>query len=165
MVEVENYTKFRLSPGNSELHSGRISEPPSSMFGGEKHGVVGYKTPHAATGCAGVLTWEIDESDEKLVLMYSIPYDHNLHSNWIGVGLCNKSITPTFDEMYYGEERDFKRKEFYNDIDPVNFSTSKFAVDATSGTSHKPTIRVKLAPVEKENLQVFDVQADHRKGC
>ena len=122
------------------------------MSGGEKHGVVGYKTPHAATGCAGVLTWEIDESDEKLVLMYSIPYDHNLHSNWIGVGLCNKSITPTFDEMYYGEERDFKRKEFYNDIDPVNFSTSDFRVEATCGASHKPTIRVKLAPTKKENL-------------
>ena len=152
MVEVENYTKFHLSPGSSELHSGQISEPPSSMFGGEKNGVVGHKTAGEATGCAGVLSWEIEDSNEKLVLMYSIPYSHDFHSNWIGVGLCNKSTTPTFDEMYYGNSNDFNRKDFCDDMDPVSFSTSNFRVEATSGTNHKPTIKVKLAPVEKENL-------------
>ena len=54
MVEVENYTKFYLSPGQTDLNSGHISEPPSAMFGGEKHGVVGHKTANAATGCAGI---------------------------------------------------------------------------------------------------------------
>merc|ERR1712001_101880 len=86
MVEVENYTNFCLSPGNTELHTGQISEPPAAMCGGEKHGVVGHKTGHVAKGCCGVLSWEIEDSDEKLVLMYSIPYDQNLYSNWIAVG-------------------------------------------------------------------------------
>ena len=152
MVEVENYTKFSLNPGYTELEAGQISEPPAAIFGGEIHGVVGHKTAHVATGCAGVLSWEIAESDEKLVLMYSIPYSQDFHSNWIGVGLYNKSSTPTFDEMYYGYSNDFNRKDFYDDIDPVSFSTSNFAVEATCGTNHKPTIKVKLTPTEEENL-------------
>ena len=152
MVEVENYTKFYLSPGQTDLNSGHISEPPSAMFGGEKHGVVGHKTANAATGCAGVLTWEIKDSDEKLVLMYSIPYSHDFHSNWIGVGLCSKSTNLTFDEMYNGYENGFKRKDFYYDTNPVNFKSANFAVQATCGTNHKPTIRVKLAPTDQGNL-------------
>ena len=152
MVEVENYTKFSLNPGYTELEAGQISEPPAAIFGGEIHGVVGHKTAHVATGCAGVLSWEIAESDEKLVLMYSIPYSQDFHSNWIGVGLCNKSTTLTYEAMYYGEENNFKRKDFYDAIDDVSFTTSDFRVEATCGTSHKPTIRVKLAPTKKENL-------------
>ena len=98
MMEVENYTKFYLTPGQTDLNSGHISEPPSAMFGGEKHGVVGHKTANAATGCAGVISWEIKDSDEKLVLMYSIPYSHDFHF----MGLCYKSTTQTLDEMHNG---------------------------------------------------------------
>ena len=55
MVEVENYTKFHLQPGEIEVENGHISEPPAAMIGGEKHGVVGHKVAHTATGCCGVL--------------------------------------------------------------------------------------------------------------
>ena len=52
-MEVENYTKFKLIAKDTKLHSGQISEPPSDIYGGEKHGVVGHKTNDTATGCAG----------------------------------------------------------------------------------------------------------------
>ena len=154
IVEIENYTKFALVPGNMELNSGHIKVPPSPLQGGEKHGVVGHKTNDSATGCSGVLSWEIFGSDEKLVVMYSIPYSHDFHSNWIGVGLS--SSIPSFYEMYNGIESGFKRKEFYYDVNPVLYQGKQFNVVATCGTDHKPTIVVKLIPKEHEDRHNFE---------
>ena len=149
MVEIENYTKFSLVPGKTELDSGHIKIPPSPLKGGEKHGVVGHKTSNTATGCAGVLSWEIEDSGEKLVVMYSVPYSHDFHSNWIGVGLS--SGTPSYYEMYNGTESGFKRKDFYYDVNPVEYNGNKFDVVGTCGTDHTPTIVVKLIPREDED--------------
>ena len=152
MIELENYTKFYLSPQDTEINAGHIAKPPAAMFGGEKHGVVGHKVANTAKGCAGIVIWTIEDSKEKVAVMYSIPYDHNLHSNWVGVGICSQYHVPNFNEMYNGNQDYFKRKEFYCDTDPVSFSTSEFTVEATCGTNHKPTIRVKLIPTIRENL-------------
>merc|ERR550519_3264104 len=108
--------------------------------------------PQDVQNCAGVLSWEIEGSGQKVVLMYSIPYSHDFHSNWIAVGLCSTSSRLTFDEMYRGNEDSFKRKDFYYETNPVNYQNSKFAVTGTCGTSHKPTIIIKLAPFQNENL-------------
>ena len=54
--------------------------------------------------------------------------------------------------MYNGQENCFKRKDFYYDTNPVNYATGNFAVQATCGTNHKPTIKVKLAPRDDENF-------------
>ena len=75
--------------------------------------------------------------------MYSIPYSHDFHSNWIGVGLFSQSDqTKKFNDMYYGKEHNFQRKDFYNDGSPVTFKGDKFMVKGTCGTDHQPTIRV-----------------------
>ena len=75
--------------------------------------------------------------------MYSVPYNHDHYSNWIGVGLFPKSDqTKKFSEMYWGKEYNFKRKEFYYDVDPVMFQGSGFLAVGTCGTDHKPTIKV-----------------------
>ena len=88
-------------------------------------------------------SWNITGSNEKLVVMYSVPYNHDHYSNWIGVGLFPKSDqTKKFSEMYWGKEYNFKRKEFYYDVDPVMFQGSGFLAVGTCGTDHKPTIKV-----------------------
>ena len=144
-LELENYTKCVLSPGANHIHTGEISGLPAALQGGEKHGVVGHKSgTQSATGCCGVLSWEIADADDKLVIMYSIPYDQNLYSNWIGVGLYPKGDNPQFDDMYDGDEDNFKRKDFYYNMFPVSFSNEKFKVEGTCESTHTPTIVVKL---------------------
>ena len=78
--------------------------------------------------------------------MYSIPFSHDLHSNWIAVGLFDQNDTCTkYERMYYGDEKNFKRKDFNRDIKPVVFRGSRFFyVEATCGTSHKPIIKVEF---------------------
>ena len=152
MVELENYTKFYLSPQDTEINAGYIAEPPAAMFGGEKHGVVGHQVGHTAKGCAGIVSWNIEEFKRKVVVMYSVPFDHNLHSNWVGLGICSQYHEPSSDEMYYGSADYFERKELYYETDPVSFSSSDFTVEASCGTNHKPAIMVKLTPTYHENL-------------
>ena len=104
MAEVENYTRFHLFPAESEIVAGHISEPPAAIPGGERHGVVGHKTSGTATGCAGVVSWNIKDNNEKLVLMYSIPYSHDFHKNWIGIGLFpQRDQSQKFHQMYSGQ--------------------------------------------------------------
>ena len=123
-------------------------------LGGRSMGlwVIKWLTLQKAVQCAGIVIWTIEDSKEKVAVMYSIPYDHNLHSNWVGVGICSQYHVPNFNEMYNGNQDYFKKKEFYYDTDPVSFSTSEFTVEATCGTNHKPTIRVKLIPTYQGNL-------------
>ena len=65
-------------------------------------------------------SWDIDKLRKKLVLMYSIPFDQNLYSNWIGVGIFDLSDSgDKFAQMYYQPEESFKRKAFYTDVTPV----------------------------------------------
>ena len=90
--------------------------------------------------------WDIAQLQKKLVLMYSIPFDQNIYSNWIGVGIFDLSDTgDKFARMYYETEESFKRKEFYDDVAPVMYDGDPdFSVEATCGTTHQPTINVSL---------------------
>ena len=55
----------------------------------------------------------------KLVVMYSIPFSHDFHSNCIAIGLFKQNEKgKKFQTMYNGKEDKFlfQRKEFYNEI-------------------------------------------------
>lgn len=77
------------------------------------------KTSAAATGAVGVLTYELIHrgnkgSSEKVAVMFSVPYDHNMYKNWFAVGVykdreCDEAL---YKEMYYDkEQKSFVREE------------------------------------------------------
>ena len=39
--------------------------------------LMGSKTGWTATGCTGTAAWKIGDSDEMLVVMWSVPFDQN----------------------------------------------------------------------------------------
>lgn len=59
----------------------------------------------AARGAVGVLCYYIAQKKRSLCVMFSVPYDYNLYSNWWNVKLVEGKVYPTYSlyrEMYYG---------------------------------------------------------------
>lgn len=57
-----------------------------------------------ATGVVGVLTYYIPGKDSTLAVMWSVPFDYNLYSNWWNVKLYYGDRGPShamYKELYY----------------------------------------------------------------
>ena len=83
--------------------------------------------------------------------MYSVPYSHDFHSNWLGIWIHGEKQMKNqdetlFDTMYYGDEKlGFKRQEYYEKIRPLVYSNdAEFTVTGTMDNTHKPTIDVTI---------------------
>lgn len=140
---LENYTNKHLYTYQQYNHSGHIKEANQDVRPGTKEGLAGHKAGSTATGCTGTVAWKIGTTNKMVVVMYSVPYSHDFHSNWCGVGVFDVQETSNFfEKMYNGHEENFKRKDFYYDQDPVTYKNADFTINATMGTSHKSTIQV-----------------------
>ena len=139
---MENYTNKHLYTYQAHNHSGHIKEANQDVRPGMKEGLAGHKSSSTATGCTGTVAWKIGTTNKMVVVMYSVPYSHDWHSNWCGVGIFDVQETSNFfEKMYNDQEVNFKRKDFYRDQDAVTYRDADFEVNATMGTSHKSTIQ------------------------
>ena len=112
-----------------KLYTGQVAKPHVLIRPGMKESMSGHKTGYTATGCVGTVSWVIGSTGKMLVVMYSVPYDHNFHSNWCGAGIFKTGDTSNhYKLMYYNAESGFKRKEFYRNVDPVVYEDSDFTV-------------------------------------
>ena len=95
-------------------------------------------------GCVGTVAWKIGNTGKMVVVMYSVPYSRDFHSNWCGVGIFYEEDTSEyFDKMYYGSIDNFARKDFYNDTNTVRYEDdSDWEISATMATNHTPDIQV-----------------------
>merc|ERR1712215_123472 len=93
-------------------------------------------------------------SGKMVIIMYSVPYSHDFHKNWLAVGISKKEDTTGFYKtMYYKSEEEFKRKKFYKDADHVSYEEDdEYIVTGTMGSNHKPEIQVQLYPKSKSHL-------------
>lgn len=80
------------------------------------------KSSSSLTGAIGVLMYDLvgrshTGSNERLAIMFSVPWDYNLYKNWFAVGIymagrsCNAEL---YKEMYYEEKQNelgFVREE------------------------------------------------------
>ena len=48
---------------------------------------------------AGTVSWKIGNGD-CAVVMFSLPYDFNLYSNWLSVGIMKESKNLKFNRLY-----------------------------------------------------------------
>lgn len=75
------------------------------------------KTTGTATGAVGVFTYDLFSADLNdyhhiMAVMFSVPYDRILFSNWCAVGIFNKGLDcdySLYDLMYKGHESNFVR--------------------------------------------------------
>lgn len=75
------------------------------------------KTTGTATGAVGVFTYdlfnaELNDYSHIMAVMFSVPYDRNLYSNWFALGMFNKDKHcdhSLYNKMYNGSENNFVR--------------------------------------------------------
>jgi len=121
-------------------HSAQVAVTP-----GMTEGMAGHKTAGAACGCVGTVSWKIGDTNRKLVVMYSVPFNHDYYSNVCAAGIFALNATIDFDMMYYKSENGFKRKDFWKDLTALTYDKdSMFVVTASMGSNHRPHIKVQL---------------------
>ena len=62
-----------------------------------------------ATGTCGTISWQIEHLDTRLIVMWSVPFNFNIHDSYFAVGMIfNRgrftSSSYWFNQMYYSEK-------------------------------------------------------------
>ena len=78
-------------------------------------------------------------------MMYSVPYSHDFHSNWLGLWIHDRDDLegdePMFTRMYYRDGFGV-RQEYYYDLPELKLFTPGFTAKGSMGSSHKTSIRI-----------------------
>ncbi|KAJ3610406.1 hypothetical protein NHX12_022498 [Muraenolepis orangiensis] len=152
-VEINNSSgSYSLSDPRVFMESGYCEVPPPPAIGPCSAGSAFFnKTSGAATGAVGVLTYDLFNYQQggysqAVAVMFSVPYDHNLYSNWCAVGVfeggapCDHDL---YDAMYNGPESRFARAK--GDGSGVMYRGDYLAVGATMSDSGEAVVRVDLS--------------------
>jgi len=108
-ITIRNHSNLKLKNIKTYTDSGKVlgldlgKEIPAKGSGG----VVARKADGAARGAVGLVSWDIEGTDRKLIIMYSVPYDYNLYSNYYN---CEVAFTGSpinkdrFDSLYDADD-------------------------------------------------------------
>lgn len=100
------------------MESGLCEDPLPPMVGPCSPATTMFnKTTGAATGAVGVFTYDLFNADlndynHLLAIMFSVPFDRVLYSNWFAVGIFERGSNcdyNLFNKMYNGSEINFVR--------------------------------------------------------
>jgi len=85
--------------------SGQCNDPPDTEITGVKASdpIVFCKTNDSARGTVGLLSYQIESKEHKLVILWSAPHDQNFYENWWNVAMVErgKALDQTlFDDLY-----------------------------------------------------------------
>ena len=156
-MTIYNYWKKDLSYHDKEEAGGFAPVPGfTTIRPGTMEKLFGRKTDHGgATGVRGSVSFNIEGTGKMVVVMYSLPWDKGLYSNWLAVGIfpAQSSTDGFYNKMYHYTEKNFKRKEFFGDLSPVEYlGDPDFAVSAETGKTSKEQINVKFYPKKVQML-------------
>ncbi|XP_029914253.1 DELTA-sagatoxin-Srs1a [Myripristis murdjan] len=113
-VEITNATNnFCLINPKVYMNKGFSHHPPQPTIRTHMTEVCTFiKDDNTATGAVGVLTYDLFHMQtracaNRLAIMFSVPFDHNLYKNRLAVGIletsrnCDKQL---YDQMYDGKD-------------------------------------------------------------
>ena len=74
-----------------------------------------------ATGSCGTVSWQIQNVNLRLIIMWSVPFNLNIHDSYVALGMVYNegrfgSSGYWFNQMYYGQHGPFKRAAAGNAI-------------------------------------------------
>lgn len=54
-------------------------------------------------GTSGLVSWAVDDSDLRLIVMWSIPYSHSVERSWLGFGSTQSKSHEDFGDDKFME--------------------------------------------------------------
>ncbi|XP_029946464.1 bryoporin-like [Salarias fasciatus] len=156
-IQISNHcSSYALCNPRFHQVSGSSSSPfPPTIPAMSSGSGLFIKTPHAACGAVGVCTYDLEHNDtkrreEKLAVMYSVPYDFNLYSNWYAVGVLGARTPCDYDlycQMYYKASRCFIRGKANGPA--LAHEGDRFTVLATMSDTYQPVMKVQINQTHK----------------
>ncbi|KAM3599069.1 uncharacterized protein V6R79_026272 [Siganus canaliculatus] len=149
-LDFKNESTSTLLNPSVFIESGICEDPlPPSLGPSESGSALFKKTPYAATGDVGVLTYDLKNASgelmqEKMAVMFSNPYDFNLYSNWFAVGFFDRSRVcdySLYDEMYNGSETTFVRGKAGRSL---IYKGQHVTINASMSDTYTPVIKLEV---------------------
>ncbi|CAH1779988.1 unnamed protein product [Owenia fusiformis] len=157
-IEMENYSKWLLSDPRGANWWGQISTPPTSVKPRTKETMIAHKTGWLATGTSGVASWKFVKggSAYRVIVMWSIPWNQNHNSNWLGIGILpEQPFDPSFNDMYYRTDNSwFVKKAYYRNTNTLRFCKYDVCVSGSMGTTHRPQATIRFIPQSVDDLAI-----------
>ncbi|XP_075998794.1 uncharacterized protein LOC142992313 [Genypterus blacodes] len=152
-IEVTNKcSNYTLCNPSEYIVSGRCSIPLSQTIQfSESASALFIKTPNTACGSVGVFTYDLVRNDTKrshgkMAVMFSVPYDFNMHSNWYAVGIFYTTKSCDYDlyhQMYEGRERSFSRATAKGPS--LQYNCKHVTIRANMSDTYQPVMKVEVA--------------------
>ena len=106
-IGIGNDTPYEWKADGVYFRSGTSDEFLPPYLSSEEGAIFpGRKTEGpVATGVVGVLCYYVPKRRKSLCVMFSVPFDYNLYSNWWDVQMFSGKISPDqqlYEQMYYG---------------------------------------------------------------
>lgn len=155
-MDIANYTQWPMKEYFESHWSGLIKQGPLEIPPGERQVMIGHNTSGGAYGSFGSVSWVL--GNKRVHVMWSLPFNHNHHSNTLAVGITNKDdVIPenqkTYEAMYYTDQDWFKRKTYTDSITETWFcKANELCITGSMGTGHHATINIKVFPVSCADL-------------
>nr|AXS67890.1 coluporin-18 [Colubraria reticulata] len=148
-ITVENRTPNPLIKPYLRISKGvNLSNPVDIRYNSKGTFTVRKPAIHAE-GTFGTVSWIATKHQRRFVVMWSVPFDLNLYSNWMGLGMTMKgkwqARTDLFKKMYNEDSNGILthvRKEFCKDTRPVNLMLDGFNITGTMTCSNHAKINV-----------------------
>ncbi|CAI5677904.1 unnamed protein product [Oreochromis niloticus] len=119
VIHITNKTEgYTFRDPSLHLVRGLCQIPlPAKLEPSESGNALFSKTGGTTCGSVGVFTYDLYDSatnraDKKIAVMFSVPFDYSLYSNWYAVGVFDKATNCDYDlfcKMYHSNERGFVR--------------------------------------------------------
>ncbi|XP_069134263.1 tereporin-Ca1-like [Argopecten irradians] len=155
-IETSNWTKYILEKPKAINDGGLIKTPPMNVLPGVKEAMITHKIGGTATGTYGSVSWVI--KDRRVVVMWSVPFNHDYYTNWLAVGITKPGYKQHdenwYNTMYYESNTpvlEFRRKQFYNDVNPVTFPDGEFEVEGNMGSTHISNVHITVKPCKSKD--------------
>jgi len=152
-LKVTNFTREPLSAIRAQAKAGEIEVGVCDVPSLCQSSLLCSRLtrPHANSGCAGTVYYDIQGTDSNLHIMWSSPNNFDKHASHLAVGV-NQARSDKFNDMYYNKPTWFTRKYVYHDTQGLWFSTDDVIVHARSSTRPVADVDVYVFPADANNL-------------